>query len=305
MLKPVNPVRKEYSTFVGVDLGGARGKTTAVAVLRADLSGESPGPAEVLSVCARRSTGAGQEPWDDDAIVDLIEELGDGVAIAIDTPLTLPACLRCTREICPGQRACVDPAVMWLNSEGEQMQAQAYSEDLDRIAAVHHDGAVRISGRAPVQTRPRLYSYVHRCTEIDLHYRRGLFPRESVGQTPGPVTNRAHHLVRRLAGRGFELNRNLIEVSPRATVQALFDRHRARGYKRDADPWQTRAAIVEDLADSLSFAVQSRLSREETLANDHCFEALLASYTAYLWAAEGWEMPRGEPFADDGWIWAP
>lgn len=293
-------MRKDYTTFVGIDLGGARGKTTAVAVLRARL----PGAVEVHSVCSRRRTRSGEEPWSDDALLELVGELGDGVAIAIDAPLTPPACLRCQLEACPGQADCVDPAVMWLNTEGERLLSVSMAEDLDRIAAVPHERPVRLREHRPAQTRPRLFSYVHRCTEIDLHYRRGVFPRESVGQAPGPVANRAHHLVRRLGHLGFELNRNLLEVSPRATVQALFDRARARGYKRDADPWQTRAEIIESLTGELSFAPQSRLAREQTLANDHCFEALLSAYTAYLWAAEGWEMP-GEPFAADGWIWAP
>ena len=94
------------------------------------------------------------------------------------------------------------------------------------------------------------------------------------------------------------------KVSPRATVHALFGRRRARGYKRDADPWQTRAAIVEELGERLRFAPSSRLAREEVLRNDHGFDALLAGYTAYLWAIEGWPLPEG-PFADDGWVFVP
>jgi hypothetical protein len=106
-------------------------------------------------------------------------------------------------------------------------------------------------------------------------------------------------------GSGFTLHENLIEVSPQATVAALFDRRRARGYKRDADPWHTRAEIVEQLGD-LGFAPSSRLSREEVLRNDHCFDALVAAYTGYLWARDGWTMPEpADVFATDGWVWAP
>jgi hypothetical protein len=85
----------------------------------------------------------------------------------------------------------------------------------------------------------------------------------------------------------------------------MFGPHKAHGYKRDADPWETRAAIVEGLSESLGFALSSRLSREEVLRNDHCFDALLSGFTAYLWAKDGWEKPTDEAFDTDGWIWAP
>jgi hypothetical protein len=106
-----------------------------------------------------------------------------------------------------------------------------------------------------------------------------------------------------LASRGFVLHRDLLEVSSRATVHALFGAQKARGYKRDADPWHTRAEIIEELGD-LGFAPSSRLAKEDVLRNDHCFEALLSGYTAYLWARDGWALPS-DVFAQDGWIWVP
>ena len=295
-------MQKPYNRFVGIDLGGARGKTTAVAVLAATGDGDVY-DVEVQKVAPRWSVDGIEEPWSDDALVALIDT-SEATVVAVDAPLTLPACLRCTLPACPGHSACVDPAVVWLRTEGEHLLQESVASDLDRIAAVPHDTApVGFSGNLPAQTRSRPVGYVHRCTEIALHYQRDLYPRESVGQSCGPVANRAHHLGRRLASLGFELNRNLIEVSPRATVTALFDAARARGYKRDADPWHTRAGIHEAL--ELNFSPSSRLAREQTLANDHCFEALLSAYTAYLFATEGWTLPDSEVFSDDGWIWAP
>ncbi|MCA9679664.1 MAG: DUF429 domain-containing protein, partial [Myxococcales bacterium] len=122
----------------------------------------------------------------------------------------------------------------------------------------------------------------------------------------GQVAARAHHLVRRLAGAGLALHERLIEVSPQATVAALLGPRLARGYKRDADPWETRATILEAMPD-LVFAPQSRLAREDTLQNDHCFEALLAGYTAYLWARDDWQRPPAwrDALASDGWIFTP
>jgi len=297
-------VDSKLSTYIGIDLGGARGKTTAVARL-SRAPGDEPGVV-VEEVSARRN---GLEAWRDEVLVDYLTALGDGVVIAIDAPLTSPACTRCQEAVCPGREDCVDRAVVWLRTAGASMARAAQLSDSERIAAVPMSTIGRTAtALRPLPSQPAHAPtpYVHRCTEIELHYQRGLVPRDAVGRGTGPVAARGAHLRRLLRGHGFELNRNLVEVSPRATVRALFDADAARGYKRDADPWKTRAGIVEGLAD-LRFALSSRLSKESVLQNDHCFEALLSGYTAYLRSRDHWRMPEEEAelFADDGWIWAP
>jgi hypothetical protein len=279
-----------------------------VARLRWDgRDGRGGGTAWVEEVSTRHRGG---EPWCDGALVDYLASLGGGVAVAIDAPLTVPACLRCQVPACPGYRACEVPATVWLRTVGEELQAASMQDDRDRVVAAPSSGrSVGRGGRSggpPPLFKQRLAPYTHRCTEVMLHYTRDLVPRENLSQGVGPVSARAAHLRRVLAGHGFELNRNLLEVSPRGTVHALFGRRRARGYKRDADPWNTRAQIVEELGDRMRFAPSSRLSKEEVLRNDHCFDALLSGYTAVLWAQEDWQLPEGrEPFASDGWIWVP
>lgn len=280
-------MNRHFTSFVGIDLGGARGKTTAVTHLMA-----SGGRARVLSVSTRR----GVEPWIDSTLLEFVAGLGTDVAIAVNAPLTSPACARCTVPACPGVEDCVDPAVVWLRTDGRSL-----TEDAAVTAAANGPAIRREAPRR--EGRARLQPYAHRATEIVLCYERGLIPPSQLGASVGLVAARAEHLRRRLVRAGFALNQNLLEVSPAATIAALFDRRSARGYKRDADPWETRAALVEQLAD-LEFAPQSRLAREDALRNDHCFDALIAAYTAYLWARDGWTMPE-TPFSDDGWIWAP
>jgi len=307
---------RSFTTFVGIDLGGSRGKSTAVARLRGDPQSSEAGGAVWVDEVSTRHRGG--QPWCDGALVDYLAALGEGVVVAIDAPLTVPACLRCEVPSCPGYQACEVPATIWLSTVGEDLQARSLAssmlDDRDRVVAapstpsssptrsVGGNGTGR--GGAPL-SRQRLVPYTHRCTEVLLHYTRDLVPRENLSQGIGPVTARAAHLRRVLAGHGFELNRNLLEVSPRGTVHALFGRRRARGYKRDADPWNTRAQLIEELGDELRFAPSSRLSKEEVLRNDHCFDALVSGYTAYLWARDDWQLPGGEPFASDGWIWTP
>jgi len=292
---------RPFHTYVGVDLGGARGKTTAVArITRGD-----DGAAVVQEVGTRSKANS---PWYDDVLIDYLAALPEGSVIAVDAPLTLPACIRCQVEVCPGQTACVDPAVEWLNTVGVALAQAGELADRDRIAAVPSAGAAQ-ARLAPRTTtgRPLLSPYTHRPTSVHLQHTRGIKTRETLGQGSGPITARATHLCRALKRHGYEVNRNLIEVSPRATVHAIFGERKARGYKRDADPWETRAEIVERLNASLRFAPTSCFSREQVLGNDHCFEAVLSAYTAFMWARDDWQLPADDPelFETDGWIWAP
>ena len=287
-------MRRPFTRFIGIDLGGARGKTTAVA----DLSLRAHG-VWVQEVATR----SGGEPWRDETLWEYLSGLAgqQGTLIAVSAPLTQPACGRCTLPVCPGVASCVDPAVVWLRTEGNELEEDAVARSAVATGAI----PTTTSRTTTSRPRVRLVPYSHRATEVVLCYEQGLIPTTSIGASTGVIAARAAQLRRRLVGLGFELNANLLEVSPPATVAALFDRRRARGYKRDADPWHTRADIVEHLRD-LNFAPSSRLSREEVLRNDHCFEALVAGYTGYLWARDGWTMPEpADVFAVDGWIWSP
>jgi hypothetical protein len=280
-------VKRAFRSFLGIDLGGGRGKTTAVAELRAVPAGVA-----VFEVAVR----SGQRPWTDDTLYERLSEKIDDRVIAVNAPLTTPACGRCTRPVCAGVEACEEPAVVWLRTVGRALvQGGAIAERAGaRVSLpVVHGSAVQA----------RLAPYAHRVTDVTLTYQRGLLPPSSLGASTGAVAARAGHLRKRLAGAGYAHHENLIEVSPAATVAALFGVKDARGYKRDADPWRTRAIILERLAD-LSFAPQSRMAREEVLRNDHCFDAVLAAYTAWLWARDGWEAPSAE-MAEDGWVYAP
>ena len=284
-------VQRPFHRFVGVDLGGARGKTTAVA----HLTARADGTVWVEHV-ATRAPGS-RELWRDDTLGDHLAALGGDAVVAIDAPLTAPACGRCVLPACPGMEACVDPAVVWLRTEGRELTLEAgeAGREIAGRTVVHHV--------APSRPRARLVPYAHRATEVVTCFDQELLPATVLGNAVGPIASRAAYLVRRLAGAGLALHERVLEVSPAATIAALFGRKVARGYKRDADPWETRASILESLRD-LSFAPQSRLAREDTLRNDHCFEAILTGYTAFLWARDGWTMPAGWNAAD-GWIWAP
>jgi hypothetical protein len=246
------------------------------------------GTAEVIEVATR----AGKLPWTDDTLIGRLAIPDPERVIAVNAPLTQTACGRCDRPVCPGTEACEEPAVVWLRTTGRQL--------MQKVAAETVGGATR-TNISPPQTR--LQPYAHRATDVVMTYQRGLLPLSSLGAANSTITARAGQLRRRLRGAGYQLHGNLLEVSPSATIAALCGTRAARGYKRDADPWVTRAEVLAKF-DDLSFAPQSRMAREDVLRNDHCFDAVISAYTAFLWARDGWETPTGV-FAEDGWIYSP
>ncbi len=272
-------MQRPFQTFVGVDLGGAKGKTTALARLEATPTG-----VRVVEASVRGPAGT---PWYDDPLLGYLRALPAGTAVGIDAPLTLTACVRCQLPVCPGIPACVDPTVVWFRTVGDVLAAPPESER---------------SVTAPTWKKPLTTPYTQRATEIILHREHGILPRETLGQGMGPLTARARHLTRALADR-FVLGDNLLEVYPKATVHNLFGARAARRYKREVDTWQTRAELLEALSDELEFAVW----REGCLQSDHIFDAVLCAYTTYLWARDGWQIPaQHQAIADaDGWIWFP
>jgi hypothetical protein len=238
------------------------------------------------------ATRATRQPWTDETLVNRLAVPQPDTVIAVDAPLTQAACNRCERPVCPGMEACAEPAVVWLRTAGRNL--------VRKVAAKTVNG----SAAPPALTaQARLAPYAHRATDVVMTYERGLLPLSQLGASNGAIAARAGHLRRRLRTAGYVLHENLIEVSPAATVAALCGLRASRGYKRDADPWRTRALILERLGD-LSFAPQSRMAREDVLQNDHCFDAVIGAYTAYRWATDGWPTPEG-CFAEDGWIVAP
>jgi predicted nuclease with RNAse H fold len=176
-----------FTRFIGVDLGGGRGKKTALAVLERSREGVT---------VTRLAPRAKEAPLYDKALLAAIRERAEGAVVCLDAPLTLPPCLRCSEPVCPGQEACIDAEVV-------AMRALATNDPADKRD--HRRG------------KPTITPYTQRATDLYLR-KRGLIARETLGQGMGPLAARAAHLVRALAPH-FRLNHNLIEVYPRATLE--------------------------------------------------------------------------------------
>src|SRR4051794_11483471 len=103
-------MERGFRSFVGVDLGGGKGKTTAVARLHSGDAG-----LEVLEV---GTAAPSRDPWYDDSLIDYLGSLRGPPVVPIDPPPTLPACVRCREPVCPGMSECVDPAIVWFRTAG-------------------------------------------------------------------------------------------------------------------------------------------------------------------------------------------
>lgn len=182
-------MENDFTRFIGVDLGGGKGKNTALAVLERTRDGVtvtqlSPKPKEA--------------PLYDAALISALLSRSENAVVCVDAPLTLPPCLRCSEPVCPGQEACVDVEVLTMRAFARPGPA---------------------SGRDLRRGKPMVTPYTQRATDLYLRSR-GIRARETLGQAMGPLAGRAAHLVRAL-GRHFRLNHNLIEVFPRATIELL------------------------------------------------------------------------------------
>lgn len=305
--------RAELARFVGVSLGGGRGKTTAVA--RLELGPASADGQRRLTLAEARvrwgHRGGGEidddeseAPFRDDVLLRWIDRwVDERTVVAFDAPLTLPPCVRC-QLACPGVEACTVPVVAWMRRHGPHLIVRTGRSD---------------------PGKPAVTPYTQRATELLLE-RATLQPREALGQGMGPLAARAAYLRRTLSPR-LRLNETLIEVHPRATLIRLFgprDERRTR-HGSATQTWDMRKDMLDRLGllvEGLSF---DRVWPDLVVRNVHVFHAVVSAFTAYFWAREGWQGPDdlrrgtdelgpdlgpaidelGQLWRQDGWIWAP
>jgi predicted nuclease with RNAse H fold len=307
--------RRSLRRFVGISLGGGRGKTTAVA--RLELS-TTLTLAEARTRWGQRGGGeieaphadsaAPEAPFRDDVLLRWFERwVDDTTVVAFDAPLTLPPCVRC-QLACPGVDACTVPVVEWMRRHGDALSVRTGRSD---------------------PGKPTITPYTQRATELLLE-RATLQPREALGQGMGPLAARAAYLRRALSPR-LRLHENLLEVHPRATLIRMFGAREERRTRHGSavQTWETRGQMLGRLVDSRVGLTFDRVWPDLVVRNVHVFHAVISAFTAYFWAQEDWLGPEdllrgddpdgedtraaltaaidelGDLWLEDGWIWAP
>lgn len=299
-----NP-RAHFRRFIGISLGGGRGKTTAVARIELGEAGASLVLAEARVRREHRGGGAPQAddddtgPFRDRVLLAYLDQwIDEHSAVGVDAPLSLPPCVPC-QLACPGIDACEVPAVAWMRTHASSLQIRRGRSD---------------------PSKPLVTPYTQRPTELLLEHAT-LQPRETLGQGMGPLAARATYLRRATSPR-LRLNENLLEVHPRASLIRLFGADAERWTRRGetAGTWKQRRTLLTALSEGLEF---DRVWPELVVRNVHVFHAVVCAFTVYLWAKEAWTGPEDfmapdgdaalsdaleqlrERWLLDGWIWVP
>lgn len=293
---------RPFRRFIGIDLGGGRGKNTAIARLERGDGQPSLTVAEATVRQGHRGTGnhEGDALFRDEVLVDYLRRwTDDETVVAINAPLTLPPCVRCTLP-CPGLTQCDVPSVAWMRRWAPLLLPRGKSDP----------------------TKPVVTPYTQRATEV-LWTAVGARPREALGQGTGPLAARAAYLRRVLSPR-LRLHENLLEVYPRATLTQLFGATTERRTRHGETErvWETRKEVLAGLREGIDYAY---VWPEVVVRNTHVFGAVICAYTGFLWSHAGWAGPldleqvgtvAGVPVGDaaralglawvsDGWICAP
>lgn len=299
---PPSSASRAFRRFVGIGLGGGRGKTTAVA--RLDLSDDGR-KLVVAEARTRRGVRGGGEvgssrvSFRDDVLLAWLDEwVDDTTVVAIDAPLTLPPCLTCMLA-CPGLDRCRVPIVEWMREHAARLGTATARRD---------------------PNKPWVTPYTQRATELLLEHVT-LSPREALGQGMGPLAARATFLRRATATR-LRLHENLLEVHPRATLIRRFGAEVERRSRRaeNETTWEVRKQMLAELTEGVVF---DRVWPELVVRNVHVFYAVIAAMSAVLWARDGWRGPAdlvtsadpgpleravaelGDMWLEAGWIWTP
>ncbi len=293
---------RPFRRFIGVDLGGGRGKNTAIARLELGEGEAGLMVAEATVRQGHRGTGSheGDALFRDEVLVEYLRRWTDEhTVVALNAPLTLPPCVRCTLP-CPGLDACDVPSVAWMRTWAPRLLRRGKSDP----------------------SKPAVTPYTQRATEV-LWTSLGARPREALGQGTGPLAARATYL-RRVLSPQLRLHENLLEVYPRATLTQLFGStiERRTRHGETQRVWDTRKEVLAGLREGIDYAY---VWPEVVVRNTHVFGAVLCAYTAFLWSHAGWAGPRdfehadpipgvplreaaealGDAWVTDGWIYAP
>lgn len=260
--------------YIGVSLGGARGKTTAIARLEWQEDGTPLVLVEARVKVGHR--GGGDEGladpgegrsrlgyFRDEALVEYLEQWpGKDCVLAMDVPMRLPPCLRCELD-CPGTKACEVPEVAWMRKMAGRLLPSPGRSDRDK---------------------PRYCPYGERAADLVNAYFGQSGP-DALSGTVSPLAARAHHLRKRL-GAVYRLGENWVETCPRTaivrTMGAKLELATRRGSYEQV--WLARRDVLLQAIEGLSVR---GVWPDMVARNVHVFRALVCAWLAHRWDHSG------------------
>lgn len=230
----------------------------------------------------------------------------------VDSPLTSPPCVECTRPVCPGVLKCEDLSVAWMlaiagrhargrgGKSGRMINPQA-QRLWDVMAA-----AEGLPGTGPVRQRAGAVSGDDR--EGDHPQEEGLATREPTWTSGrAPLVVRARTLQRRLAQAmpGLAVEETSIpDVVDGLALSGDAGAPDQSHYRSFEYGLQTRLAILARL-DASGELVTSTEDRAVIAASVETFHAAMSGWVSAL-AQVGRTLPRPETWiASEGWVVLP
>lgn len=261
--------------LAGVALGGGKTDKTTVAVIEF-----YPDQKRVFLRSLRERVTAKAEMTADDVLCEVLnQDEKDLALIAIDAPLQLPKCIRCTLPRCPGVDSCREVEIKWMREVHRKRDKQKRP---NKMFTPYTERAVEV--------------YISHELEEPFH------PPHALGANAAPLTARADFLRRRL-------KTPLIEVYPKLTLWRIgaalnMQKSHLRFHRHAVDSDESRLYILKKLIEKeIAFIYQQDL--RVMVENNAAFEAFLGALTAFLKVRGQTERrPPGFP-KDESWIEFP
>lgn len=272
--------------FAGVALGGGKTDKTAVAIVE-----YYPEQKRVFLRALREKIRSEGEVSGDQMLFHFLTEEEPGLEIvALDAPLQLPKCIRCTLK-CPGFEACKQPEIRWLWNEHEARDAKKRPNKV-------------------------FTPYTERCSEVYIanHLEEAFHPPHALGANAAPLAARAHFMARRL--EQVKRAPELIEVFTKLSIWRMgrglkVPKSHLKFHRHAVDSDEARHFFLKQLMErELAFLYQQDM--KAMVENPQAFDAFIASLTAFLRFRGQTEkrpphFPKGEmwiefPVADIHWF---
>lgn len=264
----------KYHRFIGISLGGGKSDRTAISVIEYYTAAKKLVVSRVLD--RLRTEG---ELSSDLKLHEYVQQFKSDIAlIAMDVPLSLPKCFRCTLT-CPGYEVCDEEEIVWFWKN--------YRHTLEE------------------NKNARLFTpYTRRCAEV--YWSKELEGPWSIGDALG--ANQAPLLARgRFIQRRWEAP--VIEVIPRLSLlrwatKAKISKSHVRNHRHAANGVDSRSYLLKQLTEHLDLFLYDQ---DRHLMADHlvAFDSLWAALTAFWKFQKQCELkPKSFP-KQEGWIEVP
>lgn len=244
----------EKRRFIGLMLSAGRSKHTAIAVLD-----YYHGKGRLFIVESIPKMLSNNEAYMDKELCEHILKLTDAVNSCVYTnaPLTLPPCMRCVLEKCPGIVLCQDQSTVFMLQNFEKLKKKR--KNLKQFI--------------PYTQRPEEVMLRILAPEL-------VPPHEAMGGSLAPITSRAAFLKKRLTGLEF------FEAYPKGSIARLLETlqlpsHYSSSYNDIKLGKRIRGYFIDRLESQTDIFIYDN-DKEQLISSPILFEAMVLALIGVL-----------------------